>query len=371
MEPNISNTQPPSPNPLTPINPIDPQPPRRKKAKKWWAIGGGIIAVLAIAAGAYWWGSGQCPAQSSVMSTQNTSSSQQKTPVASSNLTLDESKNYGNKYANGLLPVGDSHYVTDAPKTGYVYACSQYAQNLTQGGGGAQARGPWFTNNNTEYDINKKIHVNGAVTWTPQFTNTLSQDSRIITTNDLPSHTTGIFPIAASDPASQYDRNPNTITAQSLTFTLAAAPTYDTTAHCMGGTAGVMLTGVELNNGFDAGGRDAGAWEIQDACAGHPQNRGVYHYHTLSTCITDISVHTVIGYALDGFPITGPQVNGGSNVLTTSDLDECHGITSGYQVNGKTITGYHYVMTQDFPYSVSCFRATPIQAPGMQEALHQ
>jgi hypothetical protein len=127
-----------------------------------------------------------------------------------------------------------------------------------------------------------------------------------------------------------------------------------------------MLTGVALFNGFDAGGRDAGAWEIQDSCDGHPQSDGIYHYHTLSSCIKDTSVHTVIGYALDGFPITGPQVAPG-NILTTADLDECHGITSQITLNGKTITTYHYVMTQDFPYSVSCYRGTPIQPPGQKE----
>jgi len=30
------------------------------------------------------------------------------------------------------------------------------------------------------------------------------------------------------------------------------------------------------------------------------------------------------------------------------------------KINGKKVTTYHYVMTQDFPYSVSCFRAEPV-----------
>jgi hypothetical protein len=132
----------------------------------------------------------------------------------------------------------------------------------------------------------------------------------------------------------------------------------------MGGEVGVMLTGVALFNGFDAGARDAGAWEVQDSCSGHPQMEGEYHYHTLSSCIHTVSVHAVIGFALDGFPITGPQVSNG-NVLTTRDLDACHGITSAISLNGRTITTYHYVMTQDFPYSVSCFRGTATAPPGM------
>ena len=122
-----------------------------------------------------------------------------------------------------------------------------------------------------------------------------------------------------------------------------------------------MLSGVPLFNGFDAGMRDAAAHEVQDACQGHPQEQGEYHYHSLSSCFTDTSVHTVLGYALDGFPITGPLVADGK-YLTTEDLDECHGITSTIVEDGVETTAYHYVMTQDFPYSVSCFKGTPIKS---------
>lgn len=124
-----------------------------------------------------------------------------------------------------------------------------------------------------------------------------------------------------------------------------------------------MLNGVELFNGFDAGLRDAGAWEVQDGCQGHPERTGAYHYHTLSSCIADVSVHTVIGFALDGYPITGPKVGTG-NALTTDDLDVCHGLVGSVNLDGKTVGTYHYVMTQDFPYSASCFRSTPTKAPG-------
>jgi hypothetical protein len=271
---------------------------------------------------------------------------------------LDTTKNYGNKYADGILPVGDGKYSASAARVGYVYTCSQYAQNLQQGGGGAQARGPWFVRNNTAYDINKKAHVHGAVHWTSNVKVSVSGGKRTITTNDLPTHVTGVFPIQASDPAYSYDRNPNSIKSQSLALSLPSAPTYGD-PQCMGGEVGVMLTGVALFNGFDAGGRDAGAWETQDDCNGHPQVSGEYHYHTLSSCIKDVSVHSVIGWALDGFPITGPTV-GPNNYLTTADLDVCHGITSSVTVDGKSVTTYHYVMTEDFPYSASCFRAQPV-----------
>ncbi|MGN6473586.1 MAG: YHYH protein [Mycobacteriales bacterium] len=279
-------------------------------------------------------------------------------------LTLDTSHNYGDKYSDGLLPVGDGKYRTTGAKKGYIYACSQYASSLNTGQGGASSRGPWFKNNNTEYQVNDKVHVQGSVSW-PSAKHTIKTvgSKRKITTNDLPtSHTTGTFPVASSDPAHQYDANPNSITAQSVSVSLAKSPKYGS-PRCMGGEVGIMTTGVVLFNALDGEGRDAGAWETQDHCDGHPEKSGAYHYHSLSSCITKLSVHHVIGWALDGFPITGPYVHGAKNQLTTSNLDKCHGITSKVKINGKSVTTYHYVMTQDYPYSVSCFRASAITTP--------
>lgn len=274
---------------------------------------------------------------------------------------------YGDKYANGLLPVGDGKYSTTTASKGSILLCQ--SPNTSGGpGGGADTRGPWFTSNNTQYDINKKIAVSGNIKWDGNYTMKIVNGNRIITTNDVPSdHTTGVFPIKSSDAAYLYDHNPNTIKLQSLSFTFPAAPVALSKPGCMsGGTIGVMTTGVALFNGFDAEGRDAGAWEIQDSCGGHPQQSGEYHYHTLSSCITDVSSTKVIGYAADGYPITGPTVSKG-NIMTTTDLDECHGTTSSIMLDGTMTNAYHYVMTQDFPYSISCFKAaSKITKPGIQ-----
>jgi len=299
-------------------------------------------------------------------STANTPAASQQTPKQSDTsnvqgLQLDPNKDYGDKYADGILPVGDNLYTTDAAKQGYVYACSGYASNLKTSAGGAGRRGPWFVGT-TEYNLNKKLHVQGSVMWQAQFSNKVSGATRTIITNDLPDHPTGVFPISAADPAYAYDRNPNSIKGQTFTYSLSASPSYGNPS-CIGGQVGIMLTGVALFSGFDAGGRDAGAWEVQDSCDGHPESSGTYHYHTLSSCIKDTSVKTVIGFALDGFPITGPKV-GDKDFLTSSDLDECHGLTSQVVLDGKNVTTYHYVMTQDFPYSVSCYRGTAVQPPG-------
>jgi cytoskeletal protein RodZ len=364
---NVPPDSPPTPADV-PTNQFEALSKRRFPIK--WVI---IIAIIVVMLGASAWyfftQFNVTPKQDAASTTTSAAhaSNQQTTAQNAQGLQLDTSKNYGNKYASGIVPVGDNHYVTDSAKKGYVYVCGNNFVPASQAG--AQTRGPWFTNNNTQYDLNKKVHVQGSVTWQPSVTNTVSGATRTIATNDLPNHITGVFPVASSDAAYQFDRNPNTIKTQSLSYALNASPTYGT-PQCIGGEVGVMLTGVALFDGFDAGGRDAGAWEVQDGCDGHPQDKGEYHYHSLSTCIHNADVRTVIGFALDGFPITGPQVSA-NNMLTTDDLDECHGLTSDITLDGKKVTTYHYVMTQDFPYSVSCFRSKAIKAPGLPEGTQQ
>lgn len=265
-------------------------------------------------------------------------------------------------FPSGVVPLGDYKYVTSAAKKGYVYLCNARKDNP-----GSMVLGPWVSG--STWNLKQKVTVDGAVTWkNASFSQSLSGAYRILTGNDLPiNHTTGVFPVASTDDAHAYDPNPNTISAQSMKTELPANPTYSSTPYCMGGEVGIMLSGVALFNAFDAGLRDAPAHELQDTCSGHPQGSGEYHYHSLPACLKDTSVKTVIGFAYDGFPITGPVVEKGK-YLTTSNLDECHGLTSEVLLDGKKTVTYHYVMTYDFPYSASCFRGKPITTGPSAEA---
>lgn len=369
----MDDKQLPDPKPLPPVlgtsggQYTDPEASLHKKRATQLLFGALLAVFVLVGVGAAVWQARRTTPAIEPVTTASTTQQEISKPTTKQGLELDSGKNYGNKYANGLLPVGDKKYVTTAAQKGSVYLCN--ANFVPEGQAGAQTRGPWFTNNNTQWNLAKKTAVNGKVTWTPSMTNVVTGSTRTITTNDLPIHFTGIFPVASSDTAYKYDRNPSHITSQNLTYVLNASPAYGA-PQCMGGEVGVMLTGVAIFNAFDAGGRDAGAWEVQDGCDGHPQNKGEYHYHTLSRCIASADVKTVIGFALDGFPITGPKVSE-NNYLTTDDLDECHGITSQITLDGKSVTMYHYVMTQDFPYSVSCFRSKAIQPPGQHETTGQ
>jgi hypothetical protein len=96
-----------------------------------------------------------------------------------------------------------------------------------------------------------------------------------------------------------------------------------------------------------------------DACFGHPYNQQ-YHYHAYSwKCFDqgDLSKQSpVYGFALDGFPITGPRGADGRE-LTNADLDICHGRTSEVTMpDGTKKNTYHYVLNREYPYSVGCFR---------------
>jgi hypothetical protein len=254
------------------------------------------------------------------------------------------------------LPVGDGKYST-TPRSGFVETCQ-----TTFGGGGASSKGPWFNSDGT-WDSTKKGVVDGSVVWDGILETSVSGGYRYFTGNDLPSHVTGRFPIASTDSdVFPYDRNPNSIASQTLSVKVPANPTIAAKPTCIRGELGIMLTGSALFSAFDAGGRDAVAWEAQDVCSGHPQAKGAYHYHSLSACIADPGTgqSNLLGYAYDGFGIYGMRGADGTE-LTNADLDECHGTTSPVMWDGKLVTMYHYVATREFPYVMGCFKGTPIQ----------
>lgn len=260
-----------------------------------------------------------------------------------------------------MLPIGDG-LSSDSPRVGYLWNCAG-----PEGGGGPMTTGTWFDEANGVYNLLLRPSVDGAVSWTNQVTISVQGDTRVIEANGLPVHTTGTFPIASSDDAYQYDRNPHTIEAQTVRLELPASP-QQTTPSCASGDVGITIQGVLIFNGFDALERDAIAHEIQDACFGHPQQNGVYHYHGYSPCLEDqntTGASSLIGYALDGFGIFGPYDENG-HLLTSADLDECHGRTSLIEWDGQMVEMYHYVATYDFPYTVGCFRGTPTHLGGQQ-----
>jgi hypothetical protein len=252
------------------------------------------------------------------------------------------------------LKVADENVRTSSARRGYLYLCNQ-----PNGQGGAQADGPWI--DGRRWDFTEKLLVDGAVEWgQASYSQSVSGGTRRLRGNGLPTnHTTGTYPVQQSDDVYQYDRNPNSIRAQSNDVELPAKPRKASSAQCIrGGQVGVLDSGVALFHAVDATGRDAPAHEVQDSCDGHPQISGVYHHHALPRCLATGSkkAHSKrIGWALDGFPIYGPRGEGGEYMLG-KDLDACHGHTHTVKVDGKKQKLFHYHATMEFPYTVGCFR---------------
>ena len=155
----------------------------------------------------------------------------------------------------------------------------------------------------------------------------------------------------------------NPVVAQGYDYTVSLNPEYsDATTDTQLGLIGLLISGAALFNPYEAGGSYAldANFEVDgapfiDACNGHPQGDGAYHYHGVPYCITDVvdtaGAHSaMIGVLLDGFPVYGPQGEGGD---APTDLDECNG---HFEATPEFPDGiYHYHMTEAAPYSIDCY----------------
>lgn len=253
------------------------------------------------------------------------------------------------------LPLGDGLVTTQAPKAGWIYAC-----RIMSGGGGANGPTPWIVGD--LWYPNSKPSVQGTVRWSEgKVAFSATSGKRVIKTAGVPTNaTTGTFPISPSDPAFQYDRNPNSIRPGSFTVSVPKSPKVASKPSCLSlGPIGYSLNGVAIFNGLDGENRDAVAHEVQDVCGGHPERTGQYHYHSGSACIAKKSANsaTLIGYALDGFGIYFENDSSGKP-LTNASLDVCHGRVSKVKFDGKVQKIYHYVATAEYPYTLGCYKGT-------------
>jgi YHYH protein len=261
-----------------------------------------------------------------------------------------------------IVPLGDGHVSTTEAKRGWVYAC-----NTMSGGGGAFGEGPWIHSNGTFEPAAKPV-VQGDVSWPAARVNIARSGGRVrIAGNGLPvGAVTGRFPIASTDPAYAYDRNPNSISEQHVALTLPAPARARRPGCLTGGPVGYAVNGVAIFDALDAENRDAVAHEILDRCGGHPERSGTYHYHAIPACLTN-KVHgagaKVVGWMLDGYPIVSEPG------VTDSKLDACHGRTSTIALFGHRVRTYHYDATPEYPYTIGCYHGTPLrEAPASAPA---
>jgi hypothetical protein len=167
------------------------------------------------------------------------------------------------------LPLGDSKYSTTTAAVGTVFVCS------VPSGQGATGTPPWINTTAGTWNALTKTIVEGSVSWPGTFSAVESSGGSALTIsgNGLPQAgiPAGTFTIATTDPADDYDQNPNSIAAQSLSYALTDNPVAATAVSCVGGgRIGVALNGVSIYDALDALGRDAVAHEEQDGCHGRP-----------------------------------------------------------------------------------------------------
>jgi hypothetical protein len=256
-------------------------------------------------------------------------------------------------FSSGSQPVG-SQVSTSKAAVGSIFLC-----RAMNGPGGASAVGPWVVG--SRWYPGQKVKVDGARNLNGSVSGAVAAGRRVISGNGLPATSlAGDFPISSSSTAYKYDRNPNSIQGYSLNVSVPAEPQVASSPSCVdGGAIGYTTNGVAIYNALDGGSRDAAAYETLDKCWGHPEMSGQYHFHTMSTCVGGGSATVnspVWGFMLDGFPITGPWENG--VMLKTADLDVCHGKVSTITLDGASVSMYHYVATEDYPYTAGCYRGS-------------
>jgi len=144
-------------------------------------------------------------------------------------------------------------------------------------------------------------------------------------------------------------QNPNRITAQASTLSIPRAP-GGTGGPMKGAVVGVALNGVPIFGNFAAPGDDIYT-EAQtfDRCAGHPQNTGVYHYHSEPISLTNDDAR-LVGVLLDGYAVYGRRDPDGS--LPTLDTDGGHTSTTA---ESPTTPVYHYHVNEQASTSQGTF----------------
>jgi len=221
-----------------------------------------------------------------------------------------------------------------------------------------------------------------AADWKSEFEMTMTDTERVLVGNGLPNHPTGQFPVQEGTadyeyytalPASGYDSAAEIpIDAYEINITLPRDPKPNDEPSCIHSVFIGLVTQTgsawhaEIAPDKQLKVHDLVAALPPDKCFGHPYEKQ-YHYHAYSwACFPnqgETGEHSpLFGYAIDGFGVFGPRGESGE-LVTNDDLDECHGHTHEIDWDGEKKTMYHYHVNNEFPYSIGCYRGTPIELP--------
>jgi hypothetical protein len=191
-------------------------------------------------------------------------------------------------------------------------------------------------------------------------------------------------------------KTPNSLRTQDWTWRVPLAPkkaSRTTSVRRMMGTVGFTVTGIPVYAAMEGPMPASEAFGdpkyngLLDSCGGHTGPASEYHDHYINSAAScGFAGNTIVGYAVDGFPIYGPRgcldtactktaVMKSGYVRTGNPkkdswsaytwkasssktrLDKCNGRT---QPDGT----YGYHATSAFPYTVGCLRGTPVTQAG-------
>jgi hypothetical protein len=241
-----------------------------------------------------------------------------------------------------------------------------------------QAKTPWVQDNKVIID---KIEVmTGSEKFKSELKITEIKSTRHFKSNGMPNHPIGIFPIPKDSKAYKYyaalpaegyaNAAEIPVAPYNLDYLLPLNPKVAKQPTCIESLmTGLALTGAAWHIEIAANSRvntfDPNAALPTDNCFGHPYE-GEYHYHGYSwKCMAKGKPgqqSPLYGYALDGFGIYGP-LDANGKVITNDQLDECHGRVAEVTFNGKRQKMYHYVLNNEYPYSIGCFKGTILKQP--------
>jgi len=271
-----------------------------------------------------------------------------------------------------------------SPARNSIYVCQQFVP--IPGGGVIPAPNqftlantPWLSQGNL-ITISKIPTVPGAVQMAHTFKVTTTSTTRHFKGSGIPNHPIGTFPIPSTSasypyyaalPSSPLYANAAEIPVMpyDLDVTVPRNPKPNATPTCFND----LTTGIVTQTG--------GAWHVEvapnaqlqifdpnaalptDRCFGHPFS-GMYHYHGYSwKCFPNKGAagrpSPLYGYAMDGFGVYGPYGENGQLIHNTQ-LDVCHGHYGWIKWDGVWKYMYHYHVNNEYPYSIGCFRGTPV-----------
>jgi hypothetical protein len=286
--------------------------------------------------------------------------------------------------------------VTATNAVGTSAASSSVSVTPVSAFGTTTTAGVWCPFSQSVYNSTAKLTSTVSITCTSTL--------RTISGNGVPDHTVGTFPNSG---------NPNTIGAVTVQYSNTLTPVSTSTSTSVAHKIGYANNSVPFDPATAESYQNAGVWKIEalnqtyfpfgvDTNNAHVQPDGAYHYHGMPEAyITKLgkgtSTMTLVGFALDGFPIyarygyvTATDATSGVRKMNASyrmkttpdsgrpststvamgtftqdyeyvaglgDLDECNG---RFGVTPEFPNGiYHYYITEGYPYIQRCVKGTP------------